>query len=63
MGKCWWQYKGRDCACQGCNHEDGFCVDDPCAVCEGPVKKRCDLSEEAAEYESKEYQEMISNGK
>mgnify|MGYP001614046113 CR=1 len=34
------EYNSQFCACAGCRPV-GFCVDDPCAVCEGPVKIRC----------------------
>lgn len=47
------KYKGKECACEDCRHIDGICIDHAsgsgCAVCEGPVKERCDLTEAMAE--------------
>lgn len=33
------------CACINC-YPEGFCVEDPCLVCEGPIKEKCDPPEE-----------------
>ena len=33
------------CACIEC-HTIGYCIDNPCEICDGPVEKRCPLPDD-----------------